>query len=186
MAAPGPSTDAHGAPAVCQPPFWAPGRICEENRQELLSSFYSLVWGRGQGPSGPGERGGQGQAVWGHYLRARKQGCVCVCVSVSGWSGVSRCVLGDHIRVGRAVGTSAGSVSRREAQVGGLCGSLGGVGAGGFCRGGVVEVVCVSSAGLLGGCLACLSRLAWPGGAMCLRAVPREGSAPWSPWPLPC
>lgn len=36
-----------------------------------------------------GRHGGQGRAVW--AIICREQGCVCVCVSVSGCTGVSMC-----------------------------------------------------------------------------------------------
>lgn len=73
---------------------------------------------------------------------------VSVCVSMSGWMGVSMCALGDHIRVG----ISGGSVGRCH-----LVGCAGqyvsmatwrfgweavclewGLGSGGFCPGGIV------------------------------------------------
>lgn len=83
------------------------GCTWEESRWKSLLSFWQCGGG-GVGPRGLGGCKGQGRAVWGHYLQASEQGCICICVSVSGWMGVSTCALGDHIRVG----TSGGSVGR--------------------------------------------------------------------------
>ena len=52
------------------------------------------TWLRGSGgtrPSGPGGCGGRGRGVWAQYLRASRRARVCLCVSVSGWMGVSMC-----------------------------------------------------------------------------------------------
>lgn len=144
---PVPSTSMYGTPTVYQPPFRAPGMHLGRRQTKGLLSCWQRCGG-GVGPNGLGRCGGQGQAVWGHYLRASEQGCVCVCVSMSGWMGVSMCALGDHIRVG----TLGGSVGR--CHLDGCAGQYvsmatwrfgwkavcleWGLGSGGFCLGGIV------------------------------------------------
>lgn len=69
------------------------GRICKENRQELLSSFYSPVWGRGRGPRGQMSAAAKGRLSGAIIFEPENKGVsvfVCLCLGGRACPGVYR------------------------------------------------------------------------------------------------